>query len=347
MENKINIAELLQDCPQGMELYSPIFGEVYLDRVRPHLAIVVTTDKKHGVLKEEFLYDGRYGMNGECMLFPSKDKTTWEGFQIPFKDGDILAYNTSVEPGIFIYRNKPDEHNYKTSFYVGITSSGSFLIYNKYTMVALCADHDTRLATEKEKETLLKTIKDNGYKWNAETKTLEKLVEPQFKDGDVLHIATGEGEYSLCMVDCIIGDILYTKASCSCNGHFLCTCKEQVNIEELVVMRFATEEEKEKFFKALEDNDYRWNAETNTLVKVADMKYILEAKIKEYKRLEQEIGLMVISYYEEHIKTDDGFTLKNWQIDNADNIIIIYSYINDYGKTINQVRTISCNSLIE
>ena len=30
MEGIINVAELLKDCPKGMELYSPIFGEVYL-----------------------------------------------------------------------------------------------------------------------------------------------------------------------------------------------------------------------------------------------------------------------------------------------------------------------------
>lgn len=27
MENEINIAEILKDCPKGMELYSPIYGE--------------------------------------------------------------------------------------------------------------------------------------------------------------------------------------------------------------------------------------------------------------------------------------------------------------------------------
>ena len=97
---KINIAELLKDCPQGMELYSPIFGNVYLDKIRPHLAIVVTTDKKQGDFKEEFLYDGRYGMNGECMLFPSKDKTTWEEFEKSFKDNENLEENKfpSFEP---------------------------------------------------------------------------------------------------------------------------------------------------------------------------------------------------------------------------------------------------------
>ena len=39
-------------------------------------------------------------------------------------------------------------------------------------------------ATEEEKQKLFDAIKAKGYKWNANTKTLEKLVEPKFKDGD-------------------------------------------------------------------------------------------------------------------------------------------------------------------
>ena len=37
-----------------------------------------------------------------------------------------------------------------------------------------------RFATEEEKQKLFQAIKDNRYKWNAETKTLKKLVEPRF-----------------------------------------------------------------------------------------------------------------------------------------------------------------------
>ena len=37
-----------------------------------------------------------------------------------------------------------------------------------------------RFATEEEKQKLFKAIKDNGYEWNAETKTLKKLVKPKF-----------------------------------------------------------------------------------------------------------------------------------------------------------------------
>lgn len=43
---------------------------------------------------------------------------------------------------------------------------------------------EVRLATEEEKAKLFKVIKENGFKWNDETKTLEKLAEPKFKVGD-------------------------------------------------------------------------------------------------------------------------------------------------------------------
>lgn len=96
-----NIATLLKDCPKGTKLYSPIFGNVYLNKVRPHLAIVVTTDKYEEDSKEEFLFDGRYGMNGECMLFPSKENRDWDNFVPPiapkFKKGDrIKRINTNI-----------------------------------------------------------------------------------------------------------------------------------------------------------------------------------------------------------------------------------------------------------
>lgn len=199
---KLNIAELLKDCPKDMELYSPIFGKVYLDKIRPHLAIVVTTDKKQGDFKEEFLYDGRYGMSGECMLFPSKDKTTWEGF-IPFNDGDILTYIDHNKLVIYIYRRNGTRN---TSYYVGYSYATNHF-YSTPTG-ALNGDRvDLRLATEKEKQKLFDAIKANGYKWNAETKTLEKLIEenknseenkfpsfePMFKMNDELEYKIPDG----------------------------------------------------------------------------------------------------------------------------------------------------------
>ena len=174
MEKKINIAELLKDCPKGMELYSPIFGKVYLDKIRPHLAIVVT-DKEQGDFREEFLYDGRYGMNGECMLFPSKENRNWSKFQRPFKNGDII-YNPNIKAISILFTNDSE----KSISHVFLNVMGDF---------GICHYHDSdlsdwRFATEEEKQKLFNAIKENGYKWNAETKTLERLCEPRFKVGD-------------------------------------------------------------------------------------------------------------------------------------------------------------------
>lgn len=176
---KINIAELLKDCPQGMELYSPIFGKVYLDKIRPHLAIVVTIDKEQGDFKEEFLYDGRYGMNGECMLFPSRDKTTWEGFHRPFRDGDIVTWDNRGLLVACIYKERKNT----TSFYhhIALYKGGLGIVVNGEIMLS---DAELSFATEEEKQKLFDAIKVNGYKWNSETKTLEKLIEPKFKVGD-------------------------------------------------------------------------------------------------------------------------------------------------------------------
>ena len=95
----INIAELLKDAPKGMKLYSPLLGEV-------EFAEVMDTDYVPirvmcGTIGERFDEFGRYKgneyPNAECLLFPSKDCRTWEGWTPPvepkfkFKVGDWIA----------------------------------------------------------------------------------------------------------------------------------------------------------------------------------------------------------------------------------------------------------------
>ena len=195
MENKINIAELLKDCPKGMGLDCTMYDRVTFDEVitvtgfddKKRVKILLSTHYSDGTKDEINLTEfGTYtdDETAKCVIFP-KGKTTWEGFVPPcqFKDGDILAYTSSYTT-VFIYRNKDNEPKHTTSFYVGYTIGASycnFHIYDKSTLIALNGDCDTRFATEEEKIKLFQAIKDNGYKWNAETKTLEKL--PKFKVG--------------------------------------------------------------------------------------------------------------------------------------------------------------------
>lgn len=177
MENKINIAELLKDCPSGMELYSPIYGFGNLTKVTDR--IHVKFPKEHNV--KCFRLDGKVSENGEVMIFP-KGKTTWEGFQRPFKDGDIVTTD-SGEQVFILQRAKSNTEGY---CYIGYDFG-----FNELYDASVWGFE--RFATEEEKERLFKAIKDNGYRWNAETKTLEKLIEPKFKVGDRVRHRRVEG----------------------------------------------------------------------------------------------------------------------------------------------------------
>lgn len=74
----MNVAEILKDCPKGTRLYSPVFGDVYFQRVRNDL-IEVTSDC---YVSHEFLPNGSYSLQGECVLFPSKDQRDWSKFGV-------------------------------------------------------------------------------------------------------------------------------------------------------------------------------------------------------------------------------------------------------------------------
>ena len=193
---KTNIAELLKDCPRGMELDCASYDNVSFDKISDdkkaaYPIFCYITDKEGNRSGISFTENGceskRYG--AKCVIFP-KGKTTWEGFVPPieFKDGDVLyvdctdkndnkqydyifildkIYNGKVYSCCFYYIPDDDfRHNLPV---------GTYLTDDKYPI---------RFATEEEKQKLFDAIKANGYKWNAETKTLEKLVEPKFKVGD-------------------------------------------------------------------------------------------------------------------------------------------------------------------
>ena len=84
-------------------------------------------------------------------------------------DGDVLAEDSCI----FIIQKLGDNgtaaKTYCTLHNDGYFEDGSILYFDI---------DSTKPATEEEKQKLFKAIKDNGYKWNSETKTLEKLIEP-------------------------------------------------------------------------------------------------------------------------------------------------------------------------
>ena len=180
MEQRINIAELLKDCPSGMELDCTMWdseAKVFLKRVlNDDFAYPIEVTVKYNNIDYSNSFNKYGAFNNlpycKCVILP-KGKTTWEGFQRPFKDGDIVVTTLN---NIAIIK----EHIW--SGYLVHTILSNNLLDTNQTKVDVA-----RLATEEEKQKLFDAIKSNGYRWNEETKTLEKLIKPKlpkFKVGD-------------------------------------------------------------------------------------------------------------------------------------------------------------------
>lgn len=100
MNNNINIAKILKDCPKWMELYSPIYGEVALLKVNSYdtYPIIITIGVN---CTGTFTSDGRLYKqyhSAECILFPSREMRDWTKF---FKRGDVVIKNGGGMAAIF------------------------------------------------------------------------------------------------------------------------------------------------------------------------------------------------------------------------------------------------------
>ena len=159
----INIAEILKDYPKGTKLYSPLCGECELHMIDND---TITCSFSKNLYHISFDIYGHYNVpaykNSECLLFPSKENRDWSTFQRPFKDGDVVV---SERDDIHLLRTADSSYcTYRVSW--GESPQFDSSITTGVKVV--------RFATEEEKQKLFDAIKANGYKWNAETKTLEK-----------------------------------------------------------------------------------------------------------------------------------------------------------------------------
>lgn len=190
MNENLNLVEILKDCPRGTKLYSTVFGDVEFDRVVKSsteylIEIKLESFSVHKYLTAEGKLFAKY--DGECTLFPSREQRDWykfkpkkEEFATPYKfnDGDIIATNLGSQ--VFILKK---EEIFRIGYcYIGYD-------FERNMLFPAGTWYFSRLATEEEKQKLFDTIKLNGYKWNVETKTLEKLVKPKFKVGDKIVFA--------------------------------------------------------------------------------------------------------------------------------------------------------------
>lgn len=126
MENKINIAEILKDCPKGMELYSQIYGKVELLEVNSNstypIIITIGIDCTGTFTSDGRVYEQYH--SAECILFPSREMRDWTKF---FKRGDVVCNKDGSMYAIFEGWVNDDytEFNTTINYYESITSFGT------------------------------------------------------------------------------------------------------------------------------------------------------------------------------------------------------------------------------
>lgn len=84
MNEKIDLTNVLKHCPKGTKLYSPIFGEVEFREIRDDAKYPIITHSlpyNPTFTKKGFYY---YDVDGECLIFPSKDQRDWSKFTAPW-----------------------------------------------------------------------------------------------------------------------------------------------------------------------------------------------------------------------------------------------------------------------
>lgn len=126
MNEKLNLVDILKDCPKGTKLYSTIYGDVEFESINEDKShpIIVRIDDDH---TECFSIDGKiYSFYyGECTLFPSREERDWSKFKLDgLKAADAepnlasLWHDASEEPRYeeFLLAEESNEFNvYKLS----------------------------------------------------------------------------------------------------------------------------------------------------------------------------------------------------------------------------------------
>ena len=169
MENKINISEILKDCPKGMKLYSPLFGELKfgrLDSTEQHYPILIDADNSRA-----FTFDsnGRFYSTyptAECLLFPSRELRDWTKF---FKRGDVVYNKDGGLYAIFEGWVNDDytEFNTTINYYESIASFG--------TEEACYTDRFVKASDEERAVFIANAEKYYNGKYNPDTLQVEPV----------------------------------------------------------------------------------------------------------------------------------------------------------------------------
>ena len=143
MNENLNLAKILKDCPKGTKLYSTIYGDVEL--VKVYLKddeYPIEIEIGEGGDTTYVANDGRLlgDFPGECTLFPSKDQRDWSKFKVKkpkFKVGDKIVniprkYMGALGTQGIISKITDDKYIFTNDSYIFISNQDSWeLVHDK------------------------------------------------------------------------------------------------------------------------------------------------------------------------------------------------------------------------
>ena len=262
MEEKINIAAILKDKPNGLRLYSPIFGDCTYCCVREDTNDICV-NKRNGV-KEFFDSKGLYYNTGEVMLFPSKEMRDWRKFA--WKKGDLLINSCGLQ---CIFKEWSSDDYTKFNGCYSNSRDGYEDVSNAETANFVKLDNNIAYGYVREIERKL------GGILNLETLEIEKTY-PEFKDGDILFVkCKGSAFIEIFNYSKKNGD-LYDRALLDTTNQILdISGRYKIGKDDITELRLATEAEKQQLFSALEKEGKDWDSEKKQIV---DLKPKVELK---------------------------------------------------------------------
>lgn len=285
MVEKINIVEILKDKPQGTKLYSSACGKCKLEEVDDKSFKISFYNSKFGFMNggEGYLdKNGKLYDDGECIIFPSKEMRDWSKFA--WKKGDVLINSCGFQ---CIFKEWASDDYTKFNGCYSNSKDGYEDVSNAETAKFVKLDNNIAYGYVREIERKL------GGILNLETLEIEK-TQPEFKDGDI---------------------VVYGESVAICRRFYKHTLSFYISLNEMFGLlfadevesseeyRFATEEEKQQLFDALEKEGKAWDAEKKQIV---DIKKEHQFKPFEKVLVRDSIDDVWRASFFSHIKENDG-----------------------------------------
>lgn len=177
--NKINIAEILKDCPKGTKLYTPIFSKVELVKINEKECYQIHVKDGSGNIQaftENGLFRTDYS-DAECLLFPSSKMRDWSRF---FKPGDVVI-DSFYGCGVLVEEWADESY---TSFEASVfqLKKGGFAKRDKRV---ISIDGYYKASDEQRDKFIADMEKFFGGKYNPKTRQVEPAkTECEFKAFD-------------------------------------------------------------------------------------------------------------------------------------------------------------------